>query len=93
MERFGLLQQPVDQFLRPADRHRRDVVNRLVRIQLGALAADLGERIDDVRADAEQPEFEDLEQTHGAGADDDRFGRSGRGGGRFDGCGHGEGDS
>ena len=41
MERFHLLQQPVDQFLRAANRQRGDVVDRLVGIELGALAADL----------------------------------------------------
>ena len=50
IERRDLLQQPVDQFLRTADRQRRDVVDRLVRIQLGALAARGRERIDDVAA-------------------------------------------
>jgi hypothetical protein len=32
-----------------------------------------GERIDDVRAYAEQPQLEDLKESHGSGADDDRF--------------------
>jgi hypothetical protein len=32
IERLGLLQQPVDQFLRTAHGQRRDVINRLLRI-------------------------------------------------------------
>ena len=43
----------------------------LVREQLDALAAGGRERIDHVRLDAEQSEFEDLEQADGACADDD----------------------
>ena len=46
-ERLDLLQQPVDQLLRAAHGQRRNVIDRLVRIELGALAADLRQRIDD----------------------------------------------
>ena len=60
MERFCLFQQPIDQFLSAANRQRGDIVDRFVRIQLGALPADLGQRIDDVRLDSEQTEFENL---------------------------------
>ena len=70
---LGLLQQPIDQFLRAANGQRGNVINRLVGIQLGALTAGLRQGIDDVSADPEKPEFEDLEQSDGAGADDDRF--------------------
>ena len=49
VKRLRLFHQPVDQFLSPADGQRRDVVDRLVRIQLGALAAHLRQGIDDVR--------------------------------------------
>ena len=77
VERLGLLQQPVDQFLGAADRQRRDVVDRLVGIQLGALAAGLRQGIDDVGVDSEKPELEDLKQSHGACADDDRLDRVG----------------
>ncbi len=73
LERFGLLQQSIDQFLRPADRQSGNVVNRLIGIELGALAAGLAQGIDDVRADPQQSEFEDLEKTNGPGANDDRF--------------------
>ena len=57
-ERLDLLQQPVDQLLGAAHRQRRDVVDRLVRIQLGALAARVLQRVDDVGLDAEQPQLE-----------------------------------
>ena len=80
MERFCLLQQSVYQFLSTANRQGGNVVDRLVRIQLGALPADLGQGIDDVSADAEQAELEDLKYPNRAGADDDRFDRDGWGG-------------
>src|ERR1700685_3818671 len=54
---LDLLHQPINQFLRAAHRHRRDVIDRLVRIQLRALSARMGQRIDDVRADAEEPKL------------------------------------
>ena len=63
--------QPVDQFLRAADRQRRDVVDRLVGIELGALAARMRERIHDFALEAEKPELENGEEPDGAGADDD----------------------
>ncbi len=76
---LGLFQQPIDQFLGAADRQCGNVIDRLVGIQLGALAAGLGQRIDDVRADAEQAQLEDLEQSHGTCADDDGLDRRGGG--------------
>ncbi len=85
MEGLRLLHEPVYQFLGTADGQRRNVVNRLVRIQLGALPTGLTQRIDDVRIDSEQAKFEDLEQSHGAGADDDGLDRRG-GGLRRAGC-------
>ncbi len=77
VERLDLLEQVVGQFLAGADRHGRDVVDRLVRIQLDALAADCRQRIDDVGLDLEQAEFEYLEQADRAGADDDGIGIDG----------------
>ena len=55
---LDLLEQPVDQFLRSADRNRGNVIDRLVRIELGALAAGMRERIHDLAFHAEQPELE-----------------------------------
>ena len=69
-ERRNLLQQPVSELLAGAHRHRRDIVDRLVRIQLGALAAGVSEAVDDVGLEAEQAQLEYLEQPAGAGAHD-----------------------
>ena len=73
IERGDLLQQAVDELLRAADRQRGDVVNRLVGIELGALAARRAERVDEMAADPQQSELEHLEKTTGAGANDDRL--------------------
>ena len=70
---LGLLQQSIDQFLCAADRQRRNVINRLIGIKLRALTAGLAQGIDDVSADPKKPQLEDLKQSHGTGADDDRF--------------------
>ena len=70
------LQEPVDQLLPAADRKRRNVVDRLVRIELGALAARVRERIDHVAADAEQSQLEHLEQPAGARSDNDDLRRN-----------------
>jgi hypothetical protein len=80
IERLCLFEQAVDQLLSTANRQRRDVVNRLVGIQLGALSAGAGQRIDDMGADAKQAEFENLEQAHGARTDDDGIDRQAAGG-------------
>src|ERR1700761_7925310 len=73
LERLGLLEQTVNQFLRPADGQRRDVINRFVRIQLGALAAGLAQGIDDMGADTQKTQLENLKQSYGTRADNDRF--------------------
>ena len=70
LEGFDLLEQVVGQFLAGAHGHGGDIVDRLVGIQLDALAADGGQRIDDMGLDLEQAQFEHLEQADGAGADD-----------------------
>ena len=44
-------------------------------------AADLRQRVDDVRPNLQQTELEHLEQAHRSGADDDGIGFDGRGGG------------
>jgi hypothetical protein len=77
LEGLDLLQQPIDELLRAAYRQRRDVVDRLVGIELGALTARMLERVDDVRLDAEQPELKHLKQPARTRTDDDgvRFDR------------------
>ena len=57
------------QFLRTADRQRRNIVNRLVRIQLRALPADDLQGIEHMRLDAEQTQLEHLEQAARSGTD------------------------
>ena len=51
-----------------------NVVDRLLRIELGALAARLVEDVDDRRLDVEEAEFEDREKADRPGADDDDVG-------------------
>ena len=70
-ERFDLLQQVVGEFLARAHRYRRDVVDRFVRVELRALAARLRDRVHDMGLQAQQAEFEYLEQAARARADDD----------------------
>jgi hypothetical protein len=65
----GSLHQRIDQALRRDFRDRRNVVDRLLRIKLGALAADLVEDVDEVALDVEQAEFEHAEQADGARSD------------------------
>ena len=77
MERLDLLEQAVDEFLRAAHRQRRDVVDRLVGIELGALAAGVRERVDDLALHAEQSELEHGEEADRAGADDHALGLDG----------------
>src|SRR5690606_2215884 len=71
VERLDLLQEPIDELLRGAHGNRRNVVDRLVRIQLAALSSWMLERIDDMCVDAEQPQLEDLEHAARTGSDDD----------------------
>jgi hypothetical protein len=71
LEVLDLLHELVHQFLRADDRVGRDVVDGLVWIELGALAAGSGQRVDQVGAHAQKAKLEYLEQAAGAGADDD----------------------
>jgi len=71
LERRDLLHQPIDQLLGAANGQRRNIVDRLVGIQFGALPAYLSERVHHVGMNVEQPQFEDLEQAAGTRADDD----------------------
>src|SRR5579862_8104365 len=71
MERLGLLEELLDQSFTGDHRIAGDVVDRLLRIELGALAARLVEDVDDGRAQIEKAELEDSKQTDGTGPDDD----------------------
>ena len=62
-ERLDLLHELIDQALRGNLRDRRDVVDRLLRIELGALAADLVENIDQVGLHIQEAQFEDGEKS------------------------------
>ena len=74
MEGMNLLHQLLDQVLAGDDRIAGDVVDRLLRIELGALAARPVENVDQGAADIEQAELEDGEQADRPGADDDHVG-------------------
>jgi len=84
LERLDLLEQALDEFLGPAHRQRRNIVNRLLGVQLRALSAGPRERIDDVGTDSQQAEFEDLKQSAGPRSNDENFSPDRRrlGGGR-----------
>ncbi len=73
-ERLDLLEQLLGQLAPGGDGQGGDVVDRLVGIELDALAAGVRQRIDDVRAHLLQAELEHLEQADRSGADDDDVG-------------------
>jgi len=73
-ERRNLLEQQTSQLAPGTDRDARDVVDGLVAVQLDALAARMGQGVDQVGGDALQAQLEDLEQAHGARADDNGIG-------------------
>jgi hypothetical protein len=70
-ERLDLLHELIDQALRGNLRDRRNVVDRLLGIKLGALAAGLVENVDEVSLDVEQSKLEHGEQPDRACADDE----------------------
>ena len=74
VERLDLLQQRVDQALRAGVGNAGYVVDRLLRVKLRTLAADLVENVDEMRLHIEQPQFEHREQPDGARADDENVG-------------------
>src|SRR4030081_3220248 len=63
LERLDLLHQRVGQALAGDEGDARNVVNRLFRIELGALAADLVENVDKMRLHIEQAQFENGKQS------------------------------
>jgi hypothetical protein len=70
-ERRNLLHQAVHEFLGAANGQGGNVVNGLVRIEFGALAANLRKRVHDMSVDVEQTQLEDLKQSARARTDDD----------------------
>ena len=77
IERLDLLQQPVDQLLAGDDGQAGNVVDRLFRIELGALPARPVQDVDQVALEIQQPQLEHGEQADGAGADDGDIGFDG----------------
>ena len=66
--------QLVGQLLAGDDRQAGNVVDRLLGVELGALAAGSVENVDDVRFDIEKAELEHGKQADGPGANDDGIG-------------------
>jgi hypothetical protein len=73
-EGLDLRQQALHQFVPGAGLDGGDVVDGFVAVQLGALAAGVGQRVDDVGAQALQAELEHLEKANRPRADDDGVG-------------------
>jgi hypothetical protein len=63
VKRFDLRQETVRQFLARADPDGWNVVNGLIGVKLGALAAGFRNGIDNFRFQAEQSELENLKQA------------------------------
>src|SRR6202041_3845650 len=63
IERLDLLHQRVGQALAGDEGNAGNVVDRLFRIKLGALSADLVEDVDQMRLHIEQAQFENGEQS------------------------------
>jgi hypothetical protein len=74
MERLDLLQQRLRQAMAGDEGDAGNVVDRLFRVELGALAADLVEDIDQMRLHVEQAQFEHGEQSAGARANNQHIG-------------------
>ena len=74
VERRDLLQQARHQLAPAAHRCAGNVVDRLVGVELDALAAGVGQRVDHMSPNVQQSQFEHLEQADRAGADDDGVG-------------------
>ena len=79
IEGLDLLHQLVHQLLAGDDGHARNVIDRLFRIKLGALAAGAVEDVHQMAFQIEQPQLEHGEQADGARADDGDVGFDGGG--------------
>ena len=73
-ERRDLFEQTIRQLLAGHHRQRRNVVDRLLRIKFGALAARTIEHVDDMRLEIEQPQLEYGKEPHWPRANDDNVG-------------------
>jgi hypothetical protein len=74
MERLDLVHQGAGQALAGDFRDAGNVVDRLLGVELGALAAGLVEDVDQVGLHVEQPKLEHREQAHRTRADDEGVG-------------------
>ena len=63
MERLDLFEQRLRQAMAGDEGNAWNVVDRFFRIELGALAADLVEDVDQMRLHVQQAQFEDREQA------------------------------
>ena len=77
VERLDLLHQAVDQFLARHDGQAGNVIDRLFRIKLGALAARTVQDIDEMAFEIQQSQLEHGEQADGARANNDDIGFDG----------------
>ena len=69
-EGFALFQKPVGQFLPGHHRQARNVIDRLFRIKLGALAARPVQNVDQMGFQVQKPKLEHGKQADGPGTDD-----------------------
>ena len=74
MERLDLRHQRFRQALAGDVGNARNVVDRLFRIELGALAADLVENVDKMHLHIEQAQFENGKQSAGTRANNQHIG-------------------
>ena len=79
LKRRYLLQQTLREAAAGGDRCAGDVVDRLVGIELHALAASVGQGINDMGLHFVQAQLEHLEQAYRARSDDDGIGFNHRG--------------
>src|SRR5271166_3902180 len=68
LEGMNLLHQTVDQLLAADDRKARNVVDRLLGIELSALAASFRQNVDQVALHVEKAELEDRKEADGPSA-------------------------
>ena len=72
--RRDLVHERVGETLARDDRQAGNIVDRLFRIEFGALAAGAIKHVHDMRLQVQEAEFEDGEEPYWPGADDDDVG-------------------
>jgi hypothetical protein len=76
LERLDLLEQPIGQLLTGADRKAGDVVDGLLGIKLGALAAGPVENIDNMRLQPREAELENSKEPDRPSSNNNNIGGS-----------------